>query len=101
MMLQKSKIALLLVVLLVVVGCEQRVKDGAVTITANGVAKAVIVIAEDAPKPVRHAATELADFLQQIIGAKLEIVPPPAAGRYRLLVGPKAAKPYPKSQRLK
>ena len=89
---QQNKIALLLVVLLFFIGCEQKVEDGDVTITENGVAKAVIVIAEDAPKPEQHAATELADFLQQITGATFEIVHPDAAKRSRLLVGPKAAK---------
>lgn len=91
-MLQKSKIALLLVALLLVVGCEQAAKDGVVTIAEKGVAKAVIVIAEDASEPEQHAAAELADFLQQITGAKFDIVHPPAAKRCRLLVGPKAAK---------
>ena len=77
MTLQKSKIALLLVVLLLVVGCEEAVKDDTLTIAENGVAKAVIVIADDAAEPEQHAAAELADFLQQITGAKLDIVPPP------------------------
>ncbi len=91
-MLQKNKIALLLIVLSLVVGCEEAVKDDTLTIAEKGVAKAVIVIAEDAGEPEQHAAAELADFLQQITGAKLEIVHPPVAGRPRLLVGPKAAK---------
>ncbi|GAI15415.1 unnamed protein product, partial [marine sediment metagenome] len=92
MMLQKSKIAIILVVLLLAVGCEEAVKDGAVMISENGVAKAVIVIAEDASEPEQHAAAELADFLQQITSAKFDIIHPPVAGRPRLLVGPKAAK---------
>ena len=92
-MLDKIKIAVLLVVLLLVVGCEQAAKDGVVTIADNRTAQAVIVIAEDAGEPEQHAATELADFLQQITGAKFDIVHPPAAAkRSRLLVGPKAAK---------
>jgi len=62
------------------------------TIAENGVAKAVIVIAPDAPEPERHAAGELADFLSQITGAKFDIVPPPAVGKVRLLVGLQAAK---------
>ncbi len=92
MMLQKNKIALLLIVLSLVVGCEEAVKDDTLTIVENGVAKAVIVIAEDAAEPEQHAAAELADFLRQITGAKFDIVHPPAAKRSRLLVGPKAAK---------
>jgi len=91
-MLQKSKIALLLVVLSLVVGCEEAVKDDTLTIAENGVAKAVIVIAEDAGEPEQHAATELADFLEKITGAEFEVVIPPVVGRSRLLVGPKAAK---------
>jgi len=91
-MLEKIKITVLLVVLLLVVGCAQAVKDGMLTIAENGVAKAVIVIAEGAAEPEQHAAAELADFLQQITGATFEIVHPPAAKRCRLLVGPKAAK---------
>ena len=92
MTLQKSQIALLLAVLLFVTGCEQALKDEAVTIAQNGLAQAAIVIAQDAGEPEQHAAAELADFLRQITGAKFEILHRPAAGRSRLLVGPKAAK---------
>ena len=91
-MLRKDKIALLLAAMLFVTGCEQAVKDGMVTIAENGAAKAVIVVAQDAGEPEQHAAAELADFLQEITNAKFEIVAPPAGGRSRLLVGPKAAK---------
>ena len=91
-MLRKSKIGLLFVTLSFVVGCGKAVKDDTLTIAEKGVAKAVIVIAEDASEPEQHAAAELADFLQQITGAKFDIVHPPAAKRSRLLVGPKAAK---------
>ena len=91
-MLRKDKIALLLAALLFVTGCEQAVKDGMVTIAENGAAKAVVVVAQDASEPEQHAAAELADFLRQITGAKFEIVAPPATGKARLLVGPKAAK---------
>ncbi len=92
MILQKDKIALVLAALLFVIGCGEAVKEAGATIAANGVAKAVIVAADDAAEPEQHAAVELASFLQQITGARFEIVPPPAAGRSRLLVGPKAAK---------
>ncbi len=91
-MLRKSKIGLLFVTLSFVVGCGKAVKDDTLTIAEKGVAKAVIVIAEDASEPEQHAAAELADFLRQITGAKFEIIHPPVAGRPRLLVGPKAAK---------
>lgn len=86
---QKSKVILPLCVC-VLVSLAGQVR--ATTIAENGVAKAVIVIAMDAPQPEQHAAGELANFLSQITGAKFDIVPPPAAGKARLLVGPQAAK---------
>ena len=89
---QKGRITLLLVVLSLAIGCERALKDEAVTIARNGLAQAVIVIAQDAPDPEQHAAVELARFLGQITGAKFEILQAPVAGRSRLLVGPKAAK---------
>ncbi len=93
MTLQKNTISVLLFVPLLVIGCQQVAKDVSMTLAEKGVAKAVIVIAEDAGEPEQHAAAELADFLQQITGAKFEIVHPPVATkRSRLLVGPKAAK---------
>jgi len=91
-MMQKGRITLLLVVLSLAIGCERALKDEAVTIARNGLAQAVIVIAQDAPDPEQHAAVELARFLGQITGAKFEILQAPVAGRSRLLVGPKAAK---------
>jgi hypothetical protein len=92
MMLQKTRILVLLVVLSLIVGYVQAATNDTVTIAQNGAAKAVIVLAADAAEPERHAATELAGFLRQITGAKFEIQAPPAAGQSRLLVGPKAAK---------
>ena len=86
---QKSRIILPLCVC-VMWGLVSQVRG--TTIAENGVAKAVIVIAPDAPEPERHAAGELADFLSQITGAKFDIVPPPAVGKVRLLVGLQAAK---------
>ena len=99
-MLYKGEIALLLVALSLLSGCEEadecaagaRIATAQMTIAENGMAKAVIVVASDAPEPEQHAAAELADFLQQINGAKFEIVHGPAASQSRLLVGPKAAK---------
>jgi len=92
MRLRKCKIGLVLAALLFFIGCGEAVKGDAVTIAEDGVNKAVIVVAADAGEPEQHAAVELASFLQQITGAKFEIVPPPAVGKLRLLVGPKAAK---------
>ena len=92
MMLQRARIAVLLVGLSLTTGYVQAATDESVTIAQIGAAKAVIVVAESATEPERHAATELADFLRQITGAKFEIQAPPAAGKSRLLVGPEAAK---------
>jgi len=89
---EESRITLLLTAFLLFAGCTHAAKGEIMTIAQDGLAKAVIVIAEDATEPERHAATELADFLRQITDAKFEILHPPATGRSRLLVGPAAAK---------
>jgi hypothetical protein len=73
-------------------GCTQAAQGRTVTIAQEGAAKAVIVVAEDATEPERHAAAELADFLRQVTGAAFEISGVPAAGKSRLLVGPGAAR---------
>ncbi|MBL7186938.1 MAG: hypothetical protein ISS70_11520 [Phycisphaerae bacterium] len=91
-MLRKSTIGLLCITLSLIAGCGQAVKDNTIAISRNGATKAVIVVAADAAEPERHAAAELADFLQQITGAKFEIEPAPAEGKSRLLIGPGAAK---------
>ena len=85
-------ITLLISMLLLIVGCSQTVKDNSALIAENGIAKAVIVIAEDASESEQHAAAELAEFLEQITGAEFEVVSPPAADNARLLVGAEAAK---------
>ncbi|MBW7991680.1 MAG: DUF4838 domain-containing protein [Planctomycetes bacterium] len=90
--LRQIKITLLISMLLLIAGCSQTVKDDSALIAENGVAKAVIVIAEDASKPEQHAAAELAEFLEQITGAEFEVVSPPAADSPRLLIGAEAAK---------
>ncbi len=92
MRLRQIKITSLISMLLLTAGCSQTVKNDAFTIAENGVAKAVIVIAEDASEPEQHAAAELAGFLEQITGAEIEVVSPPAADSPRLLVGAGAAK---------
>ena len=89
---QRTRIAVLLATLSFTLGYVRAATDKTVTIAQNGAAKAVIVLAEDATEPERHAANELAGFLRQITGAKFEIQAPPAAGQSRLLVGPEAAK---------
>ncbi|MCP4257625.1 MAG: DUF4838 domain-containing protein [Planctomycetes bacterium] len=92
MNLGRVKILILSFMLLITVGCSQAVKDDSVLIAENGVAKAVIVIADDASAPEQHAAAELAEFLEQITGAEIEVVSPPASDSPRLLVGVEAAK---------
>ena len=57
-----------------------------------GVAKAVVVVAEDASKPVRHAADELALFLGRISGAQFAVTHGPRPGCASLLVGVGAAR---------
>ncbi len=64
---------------------------GAITIASKGEAKAVIVVADGASAPQRHAAGELASFLGQVTGGKFEIVSKPVAGKSSIFVGPKAA----------
>jgi len=90
MMLQKSKAALVIVAF---VSWCAHVEAEALTIAEDGVAKAVIVVAPDSPEPERHAAAELAEFLQQITGAKFEIVHRAGGGKSRIFVGPAGTKP--------
>ncbi|MCP4610251.1 MAG: DUF4838 domain-containing protein [Planctomycetes bacterium] len=92
MRLRQIIITLLISMLLLIAGCPQTVKDDSALIAENSVAKAVIVITEDASKSEQHAAAELAEFLEQITGAEFEVVSPPAADSPRLLVGAEAAK---------
>jgi len=92
MRLRQIKITSLISMLILIVGCSQAVKDDSALIAENGEAKAVIVIAEGAGEPEQHAAAELAEFLEQITGAEIEVVSPPAADSPRLLVGAEAAK---------
>ncbi|OHB63123.1 MAG: hypothetical protein A2168_04695, partial [Planctomycetes bacterium RBG_13_50_24] len=92
MMSQRTRIAVLLAALSFTLGYVRAATDETVTIVQNGQANAVIVLADDAAEPERHAANELAGFLRQITGATFEIKAPPAAGQSRLLVGPEAAK---------
>jgi uncharacterized protein DUF4838 len=81
----------------------------AITITEKGRATAVIVVGPSSSDPVKHAARELSVFLQQISGAKLDVVMleqaaadevanksaqqlAPYAGMSWIYVGPSAAK---------
>lgn len=56
------------------------------------VARAVVVVADDASKPERHAAEELALFLGQITGAEFVLTPRRTPGQTSLLVGLGAAR---------
>lgn len=76
----------------VAVGLPATWSAGAVTLSENGQAKAVIVIAADAPAPERHAAAELAGFLAQITGAQFPIAGEPNQAGVNVFVGPQAAK---------
>jgi hypothetical protein len=89
-MLQKDKVALLFATAVFFCLCAA-IRANALTIAEDGVAKAVIIVAPDSPEPERHAATELAKFLQQITGGKFEILHKDAPGQSRILVGLKAA----------
>lgn len=64
----------------------------AVTISQDGKAKAVIVIAPDAPEPEQYAARELADFLGKITGVKFESAGQEKENASCIFVGPAAAK---------
>jgi hypothetical protein len=66
--------------------------SSAVTISQDGQAKAVIVIAADAPEPEQHAAKELAEFLGKITGATFESVGQAKPDASCLFVGQAAAK---------
>ena len=90
MSLHKDRIALLLTFVFFCLCIAVQVD--ALTISEDGAAKAVIVVAPDSPEPERHAAAELAEFLQQITGGKFEILHRDVPGQSRILVGPKAAK---------
>ena len=89
---QRTNIIMLIVVLLLTIGNVHAATNEIMTIAQNDTAKVVIVIAEEATEPERHAADELAGFLRQVTGAKFEIQSPPPAGQSRLLIGPGAAK---------
>jgi hypothetical protein len=64
----------------------------AIAIAQDGQAKAVIVIAADAPAPEQHAAKELADFLRQITGATFELAGQRKPQASCIFVGPAAAR---------
>ncbi|MDH4241072.1 MAG: DUF4838 domain-containing protein [Phycisphaerae bacterium] len=90
MVLQKGKTGLLFAAVFFCLCAVVQVD--ALTIAEDGVAKAVIMVAPDASEPEKHAAAELAEFLQQITGGKFETTYGFVSGKSRILVGQKAAK---------
>ncbi|HON92447.1 MAG TPA: DUF4838 domain-containing protein [Sedimentisphaerales bacterium] len=64
----------------------------AVTISKDGQAQAIIVLAPDASEPEQYAAKELAQFLGQITGAEFKVVDRKNEQASCLFVGPGAAK---------
>jgi len=91
MVFHKGKTELLFAAVVFVYLCAA-VRTEALTIAEDGVAKAVIIVAPKASEPERHAAVELAKFLQQITGGKFETAYGFVSGKSRILVGLKAAK---------
>ncbi len=78
---------------LTVLFCLGIAVDGyGLTIAENGVSKAAIVVDAKASEAEKHAAAELADFLQQVTGANFEITNNAGKSKRRLLVGPDAAR---------
>jgi len=59
----------------------------AVTISQDGQAKAVIVVAAEATEAEQHAAVELAGFLGQVTGATFEVVGEEKSGASCIFVG--------------
>jgi len=90
MLTQKSRIALMMAVILVL--CFGLVCVNGAVIATDSAAKAVIIISKDANEPERHAADELANFLGQVTGAKFEIVNEAVSTADNIFVGPEAAK---------
>jgi hypothetical protein len=64
-----------------------------VVMAADGKAVARIVVADDASAPEKYAASQLAEFLGQVTGAKFDIVAPAKAAKAAVIaVGPGATK---------
>lgn len=80
-------IGALVVLLAGLAGCA-----GPISIALDGRPQAVVVVARDATEPEKHAAAELASFLQQVTGAEFDVMDHYDGHRPRLLVGAGAAK---------
>jgi len=57
------------------------------SITNNGKAKAVVVLGKDAIEPEKYAANEFVKYIEQISGAKLEIVNKPSKSLSNIYIG--------------
>jgi len=68
------------------------VADETMTLADKGVARATIVVADDATEPEKHAAAELAAILKQVTGAAFEVASEAPKDTPRLLVGGGAAR---------
>lgn len=66
--------------------------SSAITISKDGQARAVIVVAADASEPERHAAKELARFLGEVTGAEFKVQSERDKGAACIFVGPAAAR---------
>jgi hypothetical protein len=87
---EKSRFYLYRTILLVLL--SMRIGAADITLSADGTSKAVIVCGADASEAQRHAAEELATFLEQITGASFPIrAESPSAGP-RICVGAEAAR---------
>jgi len=64
----------------------------AITISKDGQAQAVIVLAPDASEPEQYAAKELAQFLGQITGGEFQVINQEKEQASCIFVGPAAAK---------
>ncbi len=64
----------------------------AVTISKDGQANAVIVVAADASEPEQYAARELAEFLGQITGGTFKVLSKEDEQTSCIFVGPGAAR---------
>jgi hypothetical protein len=80
--------------ILLVAAARARAAEAPLPVADQGKARVQIAVADDASPAEKHAADELAAYLQQITGATFERVAPAAAKGPAILVGPGAGKDY-------
>jgi len=90
----RKNMKLIIGMLVILAGCRQQgvLAGDNITIARDGQSHCVIVLGEKASAPVRHAADELAVFLNRITGGKFDIVNTASAEKANIYVGPEAAK---------